>query len=94
MFSAKDVQYIASLSRIHLEDEDVQHFTKNLADILHYIDKLNEVDVENIQPTFHALPITNVFREDTIKPSLPQEKALEIAVDKAKGSFKVPQVIE
>lgn len=94
MITKKDVKYIADLSRIYLPDEEAEKLTKNLEGILHYIDKLSKLDVSNVQPTSHVLPIKNVFREDTVIPSLPQDKALSVAVEKHNGSFKVPKVIE
>jgi aspartyl/glutamyl-tRNA(Asn/Gln) amidotransferase C subunit len=94
MLSKEDVRYIAALSRIHLEEDQVEYLTKDLADILGYIDKLKEVDVTGIQPTSHVLPIQNVFREDVIRSSLDQKEVLRMAVSQHNGSFKVPQVIE
>ena len=94
MITPKDVKYIADLSRIYLADDEAERLTKNLEGILHYIDKLSKLDVSHVQPTSHVLPIKNVFREDTVIPSLPQDKALSVAIEKHNGSFKVPKVIE
>ena len=94
MLSKEEVQYIASLSRIHLEPQEVEAFTQTLGGILHYIEKLEKLEVTNIKPTSHVLPLKNVFREDKVRPSLSQEEALKIAVASAHGAFKVPQVIE
>ncbi len=90
----KDVRYIASLSRIHLRDEEIENLTKDLEGILRHVASLEKLDVSSVQPTSHVLALHNVFREDQIKPSLGQKKALMIAVEQAKGSFKVPKVIE
>ena len=94
MLKKEDVQYIAGLSRIHLEAKEVEFLTKSLADILHYIEKLQKLDVTNVKPTSHVLPVHNVYREDKIRPSLPQNEALKIAPAVHNGFFKVPQVIE
>ncbi len=94
MLSKDDVRYIGSLARIHLEENELDDLTRNLADILHYIEKLKTLDVKDIQPTSHVLPIKNVYREDKVLPSLPQEQALATAPNQHKGFFKVPQVIE
>ena len=94
MISKKDVQQVASLSRIYLNKKEIEAITKNLEDILHYIAKLEKLDVTNIKPTSHVLPIKNVYREDQIMPSLPQNDALSFSVEKHNGSFKVPKVIE
>lgn len=94
MISENDVKYIASLSRIHLKDEEVKVLQKSLESILHYVEKLKEVDVTNVLPTTHALAMQNVFREDIVKPSLTQKQVLELSIENHKGSFKVPKVIE
>ena len=94
MLSKDEVLYVASLSRIHLEKEEVEELTKTLGDILQYVEKLEKLDVTQINPTSHVLPLKNVTREDKIKPSLKLEEVLKIAVSRANGSFKVPQIIE
>ena len=94
MISENDVRYIAGLARIHLEDEEVPPLTKDLEAILGYITKLEKLDVTDIEPTSHALPMKNVYREDEVKASLSHEEALKIAVEKENGAFKVPKVIE
>ena len=94
MITEKDLQYIASLSRIHLKIEEAQSLTKNLEQILEYVTKLQKLDVSSVEPTSHVLPLENVFRDDEIKPSLNQADVLQFAVDKHRGFFKVPKVIE
>lgn len=94
MISQKDVQYIASLARIHLDEGEISRLTKDLEGILEYVAKLEKLDVADVKPTSHVLPLKNVYREDKIKPSLPQKAALSIAVAQHNGSFKVPKVIE
>lgn len=94
MLAKQEVRYIASLSRIHLEEEEVEFLTKDLAEILGYIEKLQTLDVTQIKPTTHVLPLKNVFREDKVRPSLPQDEALKSTNASHKGFFKVPQVIE
>lgn len=90
----KTVEYIANLARLSLTKEEKETFTKQLDKILTYIDKLNELDTSSIEPTFHPLPLKNVFREDEVKPSLPKEEALANAPEKEKSCFKVPRIIE
>ncbi len=94
MISKKDVEHIASLSRIHLQGPEVEEISKNLESILGYVNKLQSLDVSKVEPTTHVLPLKNVYREDQIKPSLPQDKALSMAVEKSHGAFAVPKVIE
>ncbi|MCA9408949.1 MAG: Asp-tRNA(Asn)/Glu-tRNA(Gln) amidotransferase subunit GatC [Candidatus Omnitrophica bacterium] len=90
----EDVKYIASLSRIYLQDDELEPLTKNLEDILGYIKKLSNLDTSDALPTSHVCAMDNVFREDQVQPSLPQNEALKIAVEQTQGSFKVPKVIE
>lgn len=87
-------RYIADLARIHLRENEVTQLAGNLADILSYIKKLEELDVSRVEPTSHALPLNNVFRQDDLKPSLSQEEALKFSVAHQNGAFKVPLVIE
>jgi aspartyl-tRNA(Asn)/glutamyl-tRNA(Gln) amidotransferase subunit C len=94
MITKKDVEYIAGLARIHLKEDEVVKLTANLEGILGYVEKLSTLDVSNVEPTSHALPLKNVFRADTVKPSFSQADALKIAPQQHNGAFKVPQVIE
>lgn len=94
MLSKEEVRYIAGLSRIHLEDGEVEHLRRNLADILQYIDTLKKLDISGIAPTAQVLPLKNVYRTDQLKPSLPAAEAVKISPHAYKGFFKVPQVIE
>ena len=92
--SPKDVQYIAALARIHVPQEKLEGFTKDLRDIVKYVEKLQELNVDNVKPTSHAVPVGNVLRPDVVKPSFTNAEALSIAVEAKDGSFKVPLVIE
>ena len=92
--SKNDVVYIAALARIHLPEDQIDPMAKSLDKIVHYIEQLQSLNVDHVHPTTHAVPVGNVWREDVVKPSLSNQDALSIAVDKAQGSFKVPLVIE
>jgi len=94
MITNDDVKYIASLSRIHLKEEEMATLRKDLEDILHYIEKLKKLDVSGVEPTTHPLPLKNVYREDRKQNGLSQEEALSMAVERKNGFFKVPKVIE
>lgn len=94
MLNKEDVRYIASLARIRVTEDELEGFTKNLENIISYVDQLNELDVEKVEPTSHVLHLRNVYRPDLVKPSLSQQDALKFAVDSYQGSFKVPRVIE
>jgi len=94
MISQNDVKYIASLARIHLQDDEIQQLTRDLENILQYVTKLSSLDVRQIEPTTHVVPLKNVSRPDLVKPSLKPNIALGIAVEQHQGAFKVPKVIE
>ena len=94
MITKKDVEYVANLSRLELNDADKDGFVSNLQEILSYIDKLNELDTSDVEPTAHVLPLKNVKRNDEIKPSLSNEAALKSAPETSDGFFLVPPVIE
>ena len=89
-----DVKYVANLARIYLTPEEEQKFGSQLNHILGYIEKLCELDVSNVQPTAHAMPMVNVARRDDVRPSIPHEDALRNAPAKANGLFLVPKIVE
>ncbi|MFA7420609.1 MAG: Asp-tRNA(Asn)/Glu-tRNA(Gln) amidotransferase subunit GatC [Melioribacteraceae bacterium] len=89
----KDVEYIASLSKLKFEENELENFTHQLNDILAYVDKLNELDTENVEPLSHPVENNNVFREDELKPSITTEEALKNAANKTEEFFRVPKVI-
>lgn len=88
------VKYVAHLSRIELEPKELDKLSGQLKDILDFIDKLKKLDVSDIKPTSHILPVNNVLREDSPKPSLPLEKTLMNAPLKEGNFFVVPKIIE
>lgn len=91
--SEADVRHVAKLARLKLSDAQVAHFTEQLAHILGHIDKLQEVDVEGVEPMAHALDLRNALREDAEKPGLTPEQALANAPDADDTFFKVPKVL-
>ena len=94
IISEKDVEYVARLSRLKIKEEQKQKFTNQLNTILEYIETLNKLDTSRIEPTSHVVPLKNVRRKDTPKPSFPVEEVLKNAPDKERGYFKVPPIIE
>ena len=92
--SKEDVKYVAALARIDLPEDKLEGFTSTLAGIVQYMEQLQKLDVDNVKPTSHAVPVGNVFRPDVVKASLTNSQALAIAVEAKDGSFKVPLVIE
>ena len=95
--SEADVRHVAKLSRLKLDDERVAHFTEQLGAILGYISKLNELNVDGVEPLAHPLDLTNVLRDDVEQPGIPIDAALNNAPDAARdgdgGFFKVPKVL-
>jgi len=91
--TAQEVQHVASLARLQIDPATVDRLSRQLATILEYIDKLNEVDTRDVPPTSHALALTNAFREDRLHDHLARDKALANAPAQEAGSFVVPKVI-
>ncbi|HEU4965799.1 MAG TPA: Asp-tRNA(Asn)/Glu-tRNA(Gln) amidotransferase subunit GatC [Bacilli bacterium] len=89
-----DVEQIANLSRLELKDEEKNKMTEQLSRILDFAARLQELDVENVPPTTHTLPLKNVLREDKARAWMTQEEALSHAPDHEHGQFKVPAVME
>ena len=88
------VRKVAKLSRLELSDAEVAEFTGQLSAILGYVEKMNELDTENVEPLAHCLPISNVFRPDRVKESLGTEKALANAPQRDGDFFKVPKILD
>ncbi len=89
----EQVEKIATLSRLKFKEEEVEKFRTQLNNILAYVDKLAEVDTDNVEPVFHAFESKNVFREDVVKPSLSNELAVKNAPNAEDGAFIVPKVV-
>ena len=88
-----DVRYVANLARINLSDEEVTRFSTQLGDIMGYIEKLGEVDVQGIEPSAHPITTSNRVRKDEPIPSLPAEGFLQNTPDQANGQLRVPKVV-
>ena len=88
------VQKVAKLSRLELSQEELEEFTDQLSAILDYVEKMNELDTDHVEPLAHCLPVSNVFREDHVKESLGTEKALANAPERDGQFFKVPKILD
>jgi len=93
-FTEKDVDYISKLARIYLSDEEKRNFTTQLDSILEYVDKLNELDTSDIEPTAHILPLNNVMRDDTVKKIWDTELAIRQSPLMKDRLYIVAKVIE
>lgn len=94
MITRDDVEHVARLARLELSDAELERMREQLNAILGYIDKLRELDVTNVEPTSHAVPLVNVMREDEVVPCLPQDQMLANAPDRVGELFRVPRIIE
>ncbi|MHC4267682.1 MAG: Asp-tRNA(Asn)/Glu-tRNA(Gln) amidotransferase subunit GatC [Planctomycetota bacterium] len=92
--SIKDIEKVAGLSRINLTIEEKSTFRRQLADILDYMEKLNELNTDDVQPMAYATSQKNVFREDKIESSFARQEILKLSPSNSNGFFKVPKVIE
>lgn len=90
----KDVEYVARLARLSLSDAEKERLTAQLAAIVGYVEKLNELDTEKVEPTAHVLPLKNVTRPDASRPPMDREAVVRLAPKSEGGFVKVPQVIE
>jgi len=88
------VRKVARLSRLDLTEAEVEEFTGQLSAILDYVEKMNELDTDNVEPLAHCLPISNVFRADSVKESLGTEKTLANAPQRDGEFFKVPKILD
>ncbi len=92
--SREQVEHVALLARLEISEEEKERYTHELNQILEHFEALQKLDTENVPPTSHAIPMTNVLREDEPRPSLPREEVLQNAPDPAEGCFRVPRVVE
>ena len=88
------IEHLSRLARLALTEEEKSRYGNQLDNILCYVEKLNELDTAGIEPTSHVISISNVMREDTLRPSLDREDALMNAPDKTDTFYRVPKIIE
>jgi len=90
----QDVDYVAALAQLQIDDTAKARLAEEMGDILAYVDQLNELDTTHVEPMMHALEITNVFREDEVGESLPHDEALRNAPMHDGAYFLVPKILE
>ena len=88
------IDHLSRLARLALTEDEKARYGNQLDNILHYVEKLNKLDTTGVEPTSHVISISNVVREDTIRPSLNREDALMNAPDKTDAFYRVPKIIE
>lgn len=92
MIEIKDVQHVAKLARLELTEEEEIRFSKQLGDILKYVEQMNEVDTTGVEPMSHAIHFSNVMREDVEKYEQTKEELMQNAPDREGDFFKVPKI--
>jgi aspartyl-tRNA(Asn)/glutamyl-tRNA(Gln) amidotransferase subunit C len=90
----QEVEKVAKLARLEVTSAEKEAFAKQLSQILTHVEQLKQYDTEGVEPTSTVLGQVNVFRDDTIRPSLPTEKALANAPERDADGFHVPKIIE
>lgn len=91
--SQHDVEKVALLARLRLTPHELELMTEQLGQVLSYIDQLQEVDTDDVEPLAHSLDLHNVLVDDELQPSLPREKALAAAPKSDDECFLVPPVL-
>jgi aspartyl-tRNA(Asn)/glutamyl-tRNA(Gln) amidotransferase subunit C len=90
----EDVKKIAKLAKLQFSDDEIETFQGHLEEILDYVNKLNELNTDHVEPTYYVQHTGEVMREDQEKHSLPREEALKNAPAQDKGFFRVPKIID
>jgi aspartyl-tRNA(Asn)/glutamyl-tRNA(Gln) amidotransferase subunit C len=90
MIDREQVLHVARLARLRLTDDEVARMSSELSTILDHIEKISELDLENVEPTSHVVEVENVLRADEPRESWPRERILDPAPDAADGGFRVP----
>jgi len=90
----EQVEHVAHLARLNLTEEEKVQMTIDMEAIIAFADQINSLDIADVEPTAHVIPINNVFRDDTVAPSMDREKLLSNAPNQENGCFSVPKVME
>jgi aspartyl-tRNA(Asn)/glutamyl-tRNA(Gln) amidotransferase subunit C len=86
----EQVLHVAKLARLKLSDDEVERMAGEMSKILEHVERMNELDLDGVEPTSHAVQLENVLRDDVPRPSLSRERALESAPDATETGFRVP----
>ena len=92
MITIKDVEHVAKLARLELTEDEKEKFTKQLGDVLKYVEQMNEVDTTGVKPMAHAFDFVNVVREDEDYHEFTKEQLMANAPEEEDGFFKVPKI--
>jgi aspartyl-tRNA(Asn)/glutamyl-tRNA(Gln) amidotransferase subunit C len=86
----EQVLHVARLARLRLSEAEVEQMTGELSSILGHVDRIGELDLDQVEPTSHVVELENVLRPDEPRPSWPRERVLDSAPDPVEGAFRVP----
>ena len=89
-----DVEHVATLARLALTDDEIEHFTAQLEVILEHAAQIASLDTNDVPPTAHPLPVVNVLRADEVRASLPRDEVLAMAPSSEDGRFRVPRILD
>ena len=92
MITVKDVEHVAKLARLELTEDEKVLYTKQLGDVLKYVDQMNEVDTSHVKPMTQVIDFVNVMREDKVSYDLTKEQLMANAPEEENGFFKVPKI--
>lgn len=94
VISDETIEYVGILAKLELSDEEKEQAKKDMASMLDYIDKLNELDTTGVEPMSHVFPVNNVFREDIVTNDDDRENILKNAPEEKSGMFNVPKTFD
>lgn len=94
MIDDETIEYVGILAKLELSGQEKEEAKKDMGRMLDYIDKLNELDTEGVEPMSHVFPLHNVFREDVVENSDDRENMLANAPQQQDGAFVVPRTID
>ena len=92
--TGEQIRHIAALARLRFDEDEIESFRAQFERIVEYVEKIDELDLNGVEPTSHAMDRSNAFRDDEVAQSLPQKLALANAPQKKDGFIAVPRVIE
>lgn len=94
MIKKEDVKYIADLAKLKFSDEELDDYTERLSEIVDYVELLNEVDTENVKPTYEVNEHIQKLREDVVEEGLTREEVLKNSIEDQYGYFKILRIVE
>ena len=94
IISNEVIDYVSILAKLDLSEEEKEHAKSDMGRMLDYIDKLNELDTQGVEPVSHIFPINNVFRDDVVENGDDRDNILKNAPETKDGCFKVPKTVE